>query len=188
MRTQLNEFMPRYGWRLEVSSIVPGPTAVVYRALQEVRPSEMTLARWLAALRTLGSRREPTPAVEPTLLEVIRQVGWITLTDRPGQEVIMGLVGKVWRRDFGIRRMHDAEEFRRFNEPGYTKIVVSYRFEPEGAATRLVCETLVTATDHEAARRFHWYWLTIRAGAWLTVRSGLAAISRRVEHAYDTAA
>lgn len=188
MRTQLETFMPRHGWRLVVQSIVPGPTAVVYRALQEVRPSEMTLAHWLAVLRTLGSRRAPAPEIEHTLLDTIRQVGWITLTDNPGHEVIMGLVGKVWRRDFGIRRMRDGDEFRDFAEPGYVKIAVSYRFEPEGAATCLVCETLVAATDHEAARRFHWYWRAIYAGAWLTVCSAMAAITRRVEHAYDTAA
>lgn len=188
MRTQLEEFLPRHGWRMVVSSIVPGPSAVVYRALQEVRASDMTLARWLSALRTLGSARTPTPAAEPTLLELIGQVGWITLADRPGQEVIVGLVGKVWRRDFGIRRMRDGAEFRGFAEPGYVKIAVSYRFEPLGAATHLVCETVVCATDSEAARHFHWYWLAIRAGAWLTVRSALAAIGRRAEHAYDAAA
>ncbi len=175
----LEQALPQWEWSMEQAIDVHRPPAEVYAALKDVRPRDMWLARLLAALRFGHGNRDED--LDRSFGEVMRDGGWVDLVDEPGHELIVGLAGKFWETDAGVRRLGGAEEFAAFAEPGTAKVVFGYRLEPTDAGTRLVATTHVHATDQEAARKFSRYWAILRIGAGLTVGSGLRAIRRRAE-------
>lgn len=86
-------------------------------------------------------------------------LGWLKLGERPGREIVLGQIARPWQP--GAQRVfpRDEEEFRRFDRPGYAKIVLSVHAEPRGVETsRLVLETRVQITDPASRRRFRRYW------------------------------
>src|SRR5579884_1007189 len=172
--TLLDGFLPVYETRMVEQIYVPRSREATWRAFQEVTPRDMPLARLLGWLRTI-TNRSPSEELDRPLGQLIAQMGWVTLAELPGREVVVGAVGRFWRRDFGFAQVKTLEDFLAFAEPGYAKLVVSYRFEAAAGGTVLFCETRVHVTDDKAARRFRWYWRAIGLGAHLTVRSGLRA-------------
>ncbi len=180
--TQLDPILPEYEESLVEERIVRASPARVFETFENLKISDMRLAKFLAGVRNLG--RPVDTSDESSLLgEDARRFGWVTLLRDPGRQWIVGLVGRVWRRDFGVAKLEERDAFLRFQEPGYAKIVVSYRFDAIPEGTRIVSETRVHCTDEHAARRFRWYWRVIRLGASLSVRSGLRATQRRAEAA-----
>ena len=180
--TQLDQVLPEYEVSMVEDRIVHAPPSRVFETFEKLKVSDMRLAKFLAVVRNLGNRAD-TSEEQPLLTEEIRRFGWVSLLEDPGREVIGGLVGQVWRRDFGVVNVSDRDAFLQFQEPGYAKIVVSYRFDAIPEGTRMVSETRVHCTDELAAQRFRWYWRVIRIGAHLTVRSGLSATKRLAEAA-----
>lgn len=179
--TRLDPVLPEYEHRLVEESVVRAPPPQVFEIFENLRPSDMRMAKFLAAIRNFGRSTESEN--QSSLGEQAQQFGWVTLLRDPGREIVVGLVGKVWRMDFGVAKLADRDAFLRFHEPDYAKIVVSYRFDgiPEG--THMISETRVHCTDPQASRRFRWYWGVIQLGARLSVRSGLSATKRRAEAA-----
>jgi len=176
----LGAVMPEYDVRMVREIVVDAPAAHVFDTFVKLKISDMPMAKFLGAVRTLG-RSTKTPDEDPLLVEEVFRFGWVPLFEEPDHQLITGLVAQVWRRDFGVAEVADRDAFVRFKEPGYAKIVVSYRFEPDGAGTRVISETRVSTTDPRSAGRFRWYWRLIRVGAGLTVRSGLRATKRKAE-------
>jgi hypothetical protein len=119
------------------------------------------------------------------ILEQALDLGFGVLGDKPGDEVVVGMIGQPWKLAGGgeTRWFERPEEFVAFDEPGFVKAAMSFRFEPVGAGTRLSTETRVLATDAISRRRFWRYWLAIRAGSGLTRRAWLRAAARRAERA-----
>jgi hypothetical protein len=72
-------------------------------------------------------------------------------------------------------------DFVAFDEPGWVKVAMDLRVEPERGGTRILTETRVLATDAVARRSFGAYWLLIRAGSGLIRRDLLRGIARRAE-------
>lgn len=179
-RDVADELMPAYEQHFTESVRVDAPRAAVWSALLQVKGSEMPVARLLSMLRALGKKPEQQIEEKP-LAETLEKTGWVKLHEEPERELILGLVGRFWRMDFGIRPVADRAGFVAFTDRGFAKIVFRYQLEGEGAETKLSAETRVHANDRRAARRMRLYWALIGLGARLTVRSGLMAIKRRAE-------
>ncbi|MDD9936262.1 MAG: hypothetical protein OXT09_21800 [Myxococcales bacterium] len=175
----LQAAMPAWEHELEDSVLIGASRATVFQALQAVRSQEMALGRWLARLRTLRA----APSDPGPFQREMHDIGWVPLVQAPEELVAAGLVGRFWQRDFGIERLESAEDFARFNRPGFAKVVFAWRLEDVAGGTRLRAITRVHTTDARAARRFGMYFHLIRLGAHLSVRSGLHAIRRRAEAA-----
>lgn len=180
--TRLDAILPEYEARMVEERIVHAPRTRVFEIFENLKISDMRLAKFLAVLRNFGRPIDPSEQ-QSSLGEQAQQFGWVTLLRDPGREIVVGLVGQVWRKDFGVAKLADRDAFLKFKQPGYAKIIVSYRFDgiPEG--TRMISETRVHCTDPQALRRFRWYWRVIQLGARLSVRSGLSATKRRAEAA-----
>jgi hypothetical protein len=107
--------------------------------------------------------------------------GWIKLGEEEGRELVVGAVGRFWRRDYGARDV-PAEDFASFNEPGYLKLAVSSLVEPRGYDQSVLhYEARMEATDAEARRQFVRYWKVIAPGNDVIVRRALQRIKAEAE-------
>lgn len=107
--------------------------------------------------------------------------GWVLLGEDPGRELVLGAVGRFWRRDYGARQV-TAEEFASFDEPGYLKLAVSSLVTPRGYDQSLLhYEARVEATTPEAADRFRRYWKVIQPGNEVIVRRALQRLKAEAE-------
>jgi hypothetical protein len=107
--------------------------------------------------------------------------GWVKLGEEEGRELVLGAVGRFWRRDYGARKIA-ADEFVDFAEPGCLKLAVSSRVTPLGYDQSILhYEARVEATDDEARRQFIRYWKVIGPGNDLIVRRALHRIKAEAE-------
>ncbi|MFW5946930.1 MAG: hypothetical protein ACOCUW_00445 [Gemmatimonadota bacterium] len=130
--------------------------------------------------RRLGGR---SPELENVAFTNIPDVGpgWVKLGEDQGRELVLGAIGRFWRRDYGARSF-EPEEFAAFNEPGYLKLAVSSRVQPIGYdQSRLHYEARVEATDDEARRQFVRYWKVISPGNDVIVRRALQRVKAEAE-------
>ncbi|MFN8037347.1 MAG: hypothetical protein U0V73_15615 [Acidimicrobiia bacterium] len=106
---------------------------------------------------------------------------WIKLGEEREVELVAGLVGRFWQRDFGLRRM-TPEEFAAFDEPGYAKTVVDLSLRPYGSTrTLLLYETRTATTDDDARAKFARYWRFVGPFAGFVMRRALFAIRAEAE-------
>jgi hypothetical protein len=107
--------------------------------------------------------------------------GWIKLGEDEDRELVVGAVGRFWRRDYGARDV-SAQDFASFSEPGYLKLAVSSVVERRGYDQSVLhYEARVKATDAEARRQFVRYWKVIAPGNDVIVRRALQRIKAEAE-------
>jgi hypothetical protein len=182
-RSLLEEVLPRFD-ASEVHDVwVPARPDVVFAALKNVTVREVRLLTPLEALRGLPSLLAGRPAFRPDrsapALEAFT-IGVVPLGERPGAEIVAGVVGPFWRwATYKPAAVSTREEFLAFAEPGYAKAAIAFLVRPEGAGSRVITETRVAGTSPEATRSFLRYWRAIRLGSGVIRRSWLAAIRRR---------
>lgn len=130
--------------------------------------------------RSLGRQRED--GGDPSFSNIPHAgPGWVKLGEEPGRELVLGAVGRFWRRDYGGRTV-TADEFVDFHEPGYLKLAVSSRVEPLGYDRSILhYEARVEATDEAAARHFKRYWKVIQPGNEVIVRRALQRLKAEAE-------
>lgn len=137
------------------------------RAAREVRLGDVPAVRLLLRLRGLGGARGAA------LWDALQAAGF-----RPfGQDTLV-LVARPWALRQGQRPVGD---FLNFAEPGWAKLAIDFRANPEGEQSRLLTETRVYLTDGAARRRFRLYWLVVRPFSGFLRRRWLAAAKRRAE-------
>jgi hypothetical protein len=174
----LEEVLPEYDVNEVHELWVPADPAAAYNALLEVPASEVRLFRPLMRLRTLGRSGRAFNAARP-LLEEMKRIGFVELGARPGEEVVVGAIGRFWS-PLG-NRPRPTTDFAGFVEPGYAKAAMNFTVAPEGNGSRIRTETRIVGTDAAATRKFRLYWLAIRLGSGAIRRSWLKAIRRRLE-------
>lgn len=174
----IDEFLPEFDFNEVHRARVPS-TAGAVAAAKDATPGEMPLVRLLFALRSgpaLLTRGRGLPrAKDRSLAAQMVEFGFVPLAETD-DEIVLGFVGQPWKVYGGsMPRLHSAEEWRGFAEPGYVKAVMNFR----EAGGQLETETRIKATDPASRRRFARYWRLIRPGSGLIRRSWLRAASRR---------
>jgi hypothetical protein len=175
----LDEVMPEYDVKEVHSLWVPAEPDATYEAVKRVSAREIRLFGPLMLLRTFG-RSGRVFGSQASLLGELVKAGFIPLGERPGEELVVGAVGRFWS-PFG-NRPRVVEDFAGFDEPGYAKAALNFRVAADGAGSRITTETRIVGTDPEATRKFRRYWLLIRLGSGAIRRSWLKAIRRRLAH------
>jgi hypothetical protein len=94
------------------------------------------------------------------------QGGWVLLSERPGEAIALGLVGKFWKPVIEYAQI-SSEDFATFSEPGFAKTVYALSLRPLDGGATLLSAVMRTATTDEGARRwFRRYWaLGVGSGA-----------------------
>ena len=84
----LDDFLPEFDFHERHETLIPAPPEAVRRAVQEWRPAESFLWRWLVRLRGLGSPKS-------TLREWGESNGFLCLAETE-HEVVYGQAGRFW--------------------------------------------------------------------------------------------
>ena len=147
----------------------------------------MPLAAPLFALRSLPARIARRPGLpsrmdEPLLAQML-DAGFAVLGERPGEEIVVGLIGQLWRPSGRIVPVTGREPFAAFQEPGFVKAALSFAVWADGEQTFALTETRVVATDPAAERAFRRYWLLVGPFSGLLRRTWLLGVARRAGRA-----
>jgi hypothetical protein len=177
VRSLLEEVMPDYDVNEVHELWVADPPEAAYEAVLAVTGGEVRLFGPLMRLRTLGRSRRVFDPGAPLLGEVLK-VGFLKLGERPGEEVVVGAIGRFW--SLTGNRPVATDDFGAFSEPGYAKAAMNFTVTPERNGARITTETRIACTDAAATRKFRRYWLVIRLGSGAIRRSWLKAIRRRL--------
>ena len=137
----------------------------------------------LMALRGYGGRvRKAEAEVGGTLSESLARFGFTLLAEKPGEELVFGLVGQFWRPSGGLRTV-SASEFSAFREPGFAKaawnLLCARTTDPD--VTELSTETRVVCYGDSARRKFLLYWSVVEPFSGLIRRSLLREVRRAAE-------
>jgi hypothetical protein len=181
----LDDFLPEYDVNEIHSARVAASPAETLAAARALTPREVPLTGVLMALRRLpatvlgrsgeSARRAP----DAPILDQMTRGGFTLLAEHP-DELVLGVVGRFWTLNGGIRRI-DRDEFVTFDEPGFAKAVVNFHVESVAGRTVLTTETRIMGTSEEAGRKFRRYWRIVMPGSALIRRAWLRAIRKRAE-------
>jgi hypothetical protein len=177
MGSLLDEVMPRFDVHEVHSLWVRAKQDEAYDAVLAVSARDVRLFRPLMRLRTFG-RSERVFAPQAPLLEEMLKIGFTQLAERPGEEIVVGAIGRFW--SLTGNKPVATPDFSTFAEPSYSKAAMNFRVTPDGDGSRITTETRVVGTDAEATRKFRRYWFAIRLGSGAIRRSWLKAIRRRL--------
>lgn len=187
----IDRFLPRFDVTQVVETSVNAPPERTFAAIRDTDLRD-PLIDALFALRELPQRllrwwrgEQPAPPV-PKSKVTFRTItetgpGFTLLGEEPGVEFVVGSVGRFWRRDYGGRPVK-ADEFTRFHEPGFAKLVIGFAVRPmPGGGAVLRYEARTTTTDAAAERTFRRYWRLIHPGVALIMGRVVRRIKRQAE-------
>jgi hypothetical protein len=173
----LDRFMPVYEVGEMHETPVRAEAAVTYEVLTAVTLDRSALVRAIfrgreLLLRANVQRRPPRP-----FLDEVRDLGWRVLAEVPGRQLVFGAVTRPWEADVRFRGV-PADQFARFDEPGYARIVWTVAVEPRpGGGSVFRTATRVATTDDDSRRRFRRYWAVFSPGI-LLIRSEMLRLVR----------
>ncbi|MBL0716026.1 MAG: hypothetical protein JJV98_20260 [Desulfosarcina sp.] len=171
----IDHYLPVYQFRERHAITVRRRPETVLAATMTCDLGQSALVRTLFKLRGL-------PAGNITL-EGMQAVGFRILDQRPGHELVIGLIGRFWTYSGGIHRFA-PEQFATLQRPGLAKAATNFRVEaPAGGFTRLSTETRIWCSSPSSRQRFGFYWFLIRPFSGLVRIEWLRLIKRHAEAA-----
>jgi hypothetical protein len=184
MTLLIDDWLPSYDEAEFHSREIDAPPHAVEAALRALKPADLPLTRVLMGLRTLPGlltgRRLPRPTSRP-LLESVLRLGFVRLAERPGEQLVLGVVGRPWRvRGDGLDSIAGPEEFRAYDRPASVRCAWDFVLAPlgNGERTRLSTETRIAGTDSAGTRTFRHYWRIVHPGSALIRLDMLRAVER----------
>lgn len=181
----IDDYLPVHQFSERHSRPIAAAPERVMAAVAAYRPDEDRFFGAMIGLRELPMRLSARLAGRPPTLAVpFGLTNFTRLDDRPASEMVYGLVGRFWRRDFGLVEIPDGAAFRAFGEPGVARLALGFVAARTAAGTLLSTETRVHCPDRAALRRFAPYWYLIRPVSGMIRQRMLAAIQRASERPY----
>jgi hypothetical protein len=188
--TLLDGFMPDYDMVERHQIRVAAPADVTFQAAANMDLTDSAVVRALFKGRELllGGEPPPEPSVSGPFLVQAQAIGWRTLAEVPGREIVLGAVTQPWQANPTFEGVA-PDDFASFDDPGYVKIALTLRVDPLGAgASMFRTETRAVATDTHARRLFRRYWSFLSPGVVLIRRAILARVRHEAERAMFTVA
>ena len=171
---RLDVWLPEFDVSKRHAVQIAAPLGRVYQEILRYDFGGSIVTTLLMGLRGYGFRRKRTGASEgSTLSERLERFAFTLLEEKPGEELVFGLVGKFWRPDGGLRRV-SREDFAAFREPGFAKAAWNLRVEDSELST----ETRVLCLGEDARRKFLLYWKLVEPFSGLIRWSLLRGIRR----------
>lgn len=178
---EIDDHMPRFDVRERHQTTVRASPERVYQAIRRLDMSSSPTISWLFRLRQLPAVLSGRGPVRPALnLAGLEQAGFVVLEERPGEEVLLGIVGRFWSPAADVQRV-TKHEFLNFDRPGYAYAVWNFRIRRRRNGILLTTETRVRCTTPRAGRRFRIYWTLIGPFSGLIRREMLRLIKREAE-------
>jgi hypothetical protein len=185
----LDRFMPRYEIREFHETRVAAPAEVAFAVARELDMQGSAIVRALLKGRELLMGADSTNPRQPQpFLSEVMTLGWRVLHEEPGRKLVVGAVTRPWEAKVTFRGL-EPQEFARFQEPGYTKIIWTLEAEPTGGETSSFrTETRAVTTDVAARRRFRRYWTMVSPGVILIRHEMLRQIRGEAAKRFNAAA
>jgi len=170
----IDQFLPTYDVGVVHADVFRAAPAQCYLVASELDLFQTPLIRTLIGIRGLpqrvasrlrgrGTTTMPEASRRTFRFKDMVDLGWISLGETPGVEMVLGQVGRPWKGVAVSTQVPTTPaQFRTFGEPGFAKIATSLRVDPYGNDSSIVTmETRVAITDDTSRRRFRGYWLVI---------------------------
>jgi hypothetical protein len=194
----LDEVLPEFHVRVSYGTQVVASPERVYASVWTANFDHWGLMRALFVLRGLPGllaapgetwrRLRAQGGRRRIRLEDVLASGFTLLGEQPGEELVLGTVGRFWRARGELRPV-SPESFREVSVPGTAKAAWNFAVHPgTGGRTVVTTETRVLCADHATRRRFQTYWAAIGPFSGLIRREMLAAIRDTAEMASHTRA
>jgi len=180
----IDEWMPVWDAVERHETRIRAPREVVWQTVRTLDFTRSPIVTALFALRSLPgllSGRPRKQALGSTMDGLLRN-GFVLLDERPGAELLLGVVGRFWRPTGDVVRL-TADEVRAFDRPGYAVGTWDFTLAQDGDAIRLATETRVRCTDEASRRSFRRYWTVVGPFSALIRREMLRSIRRAAEAA-----
>ena len=185
----IDEYLPS-GDATEVQEVhVKAAVDVTWAAIRETDLRDPMIDA-LFTIRELPDRlarrwRGEAPRSEPQTVTFkdleSSEMGWVLLAEEHGVELLVGAIGRFWRRDYGWLPVA-PEQFTTFDDPGFAKLAVSFQVRAEGTGRSVLRYEARTATTDDAAReKFSRYWRIIHPGVTIVMRRALKRIQEEAE-------
>lgn len=185
----IDRYMPSYHFIEKHSIRVEANPDAIYRAIHEVRASEIPFLRVLFGLRgipaMLVGRGEKKSDSALSFMNELERSGFMMLEEQLGQELVIGVVGNFWRPVGNKPRMlESSEEFLSCSDGVEAKAVMNFCLhELSAGGILLTTETRIQTEDPGTRRKFGIYWAIIYPGsAWIR-RMMLRTIKYKAERA-----
>jgi hypothetical protein len=187
----LDEYLPEFDVRTSYATRIVASPARVYASLWTANFDHWGVTRALYAVRTLASfPARPLETWRRFRDELFRQrftldgmlsEGFALLEERPGEELVLGTVGRFWRARGELCTVSPVR-FRAPAPSGTAKAAWNFEvgLRADGAA-ELKTETRVLCADVATRRHFRAYWMLIRPFSGLIRREMLAAVRSTAE-------
>lgn len=170
----IDEFLPTFDVAERHRVKISAAPDKVYAAVQRMDIGDARLMRLLFRLRGI-------PLSSKFTREDFIKMRFVLLGEKSEEEMLLGLVGRFWTATGGLRRVN-AEEYRRFSEPGYAKAAWNFHLIPQADNTTILeTETRVYCLDDASRRKFRLYWTLIGTFSGLIRREILQSIKRNAE-------
>ena len=187
----LDELVPDFDMRASYGTPVIASPERVYTSIWTADFDHWGLMRTLVMLRGLpgflvapretwrrvrarGGRRQ-------VRLHDVLGSGFALLGERPGEELVLGTVGRFWLARGELRPV-SPEGFREAGAPGTARAAWNFSVRPgAGGRAVLTTETRVLCADQATRRQFRIYWAVIGPFSGLIRREMLAAIRDTAE-------
>jgi hypothetical protein len=187
----LDDCLPEFDVRTSHAIRVAASPDLVYASLRTADFDYWGLTRALYALRVLpalpAAPRETWRRFRDELwlhrftLDDMLASGFTVLGERPGEEVVLGTLGRFWRARGELCPTSPAR-FREPAPPGTAKAAWNFTVgRRSDGATEFRTETRVSCADAATRRRFRAYWMLIRPFSGLIRREMLAAVRSAAE-------
>jgi hypothetical protein len=170
----IDRFLPKYDMVERHGVQVAATPERAYRAIRRVDLGRSPTVRLLFGLRGIrGAGR--------TTLDDLVERGFVLLGEEPGEEVVLGIVGRFWTPRGGLVQV-EPEGFTTFEDPGYAKAAWNFRARPLWEGTSMVTtETRVRCTDDGSRRAFRRYWRLVGPFSAAIRRRALDLVKRDAE-------
>jgi hypothetical protein len=187
----LDDYLPEFDVRTSYATLIAASPARVYASLWTANFDHWGVTRSLYAVRTLPSfpvrpretwrRFRDELFRQPFTLEGMLSEGFSLLEERPGEELVLGTVGRFWRARGELCAVSPVQ-FHAPAPPGTAK--AAWNFEVglrADGTTELRTETRVLCADVATRRRFRAYWMLIKPFSGLIRQEILAAVRSAAE-------
>ena len=183
--TLLDDLIPAWDAASRHSIRIAADPARVYEVARHADLGSPRLVRALMALRLGPARlaarhRSRTAPATFDRAPAVGPVGFTVLGEIPGEEFVLGIMGRFWTPTGGLVKAGPAE-LRAPPPAGLAQGFWNFRVVASGSGTELSTETRVRCGDPATRRSFLRYWRVIRLGSGLIRGSLLRQIRRQAE-------
>ena len=169
----IDQALPTYDEREYHQIEIKGNPTRVYESVRALDFSDSFLIRTLFRLRGL-------PATLKSVDDLL-EAGFILVDELPGQEFVLGLIGKFWAPSGKLEKANSLQ-YREFNHKGYAKVAWNFAVSKTShGLVQVSTETRIMCMDERSRKRFRLYWRLVGPFSGLVRKEMLRCLKESAE-------